>query len=83
MKSVFAVLPQKVNFDKVALAVGYSSARIVETENDLIRELSAIKQIAGPNMIIVKVNKGARKELGRPTTTPVENKEAFMKFLKE
>ena len=32
-------------------------------------------------MFIVKVNKGARKDLGRPTATPIENKQAFMEFL--
>jgi phosphonopyruvate decarboxylase len=34
-------------------------------------------------MLIIKVNKGARKDLGRPTTTPIENKQAFMEFLTE
>jgi len=32
-------------------------------------------------MLIVKVNKGARKDLGRPTTTPIENKKSFITFL--
>tara|TARA_Y100000034_G_scaffold83246_1_gene99673 strand:+ start:1101 stop:2222 length:1122 start_codon:yes stop_codon:yes gene_type:complete len=72
-----------VNFDKIALSVGYSSAKTVETKENLIEEIEGTKQIAGPNMIIVKVNKGARKDLGRPTTTPKENKEAFMAFLKK
>tara|TARA_Y100000034_G_C6910131_1_gene424115 strand:- start:1464 stop:2585 length:1122 start_codon:yes stop_codon:yes gene_type:complete len=72
-----------VNFDKIALAVGYSSAKTVETKKDLVKELLEIKQIAGPNMIIVKVNKGARKDLGRPTTIPIENKDAFMNYLQE
>jgi phosphoenolpyruvate phosphomutase / 2-hydroxyethylphosphonate cytidylyltransferase len=27
------------------------------------------------------VKKGIRKDLGRPTTTPIENKEAFMNFV--
>ena len=35
----------------------------------------------GPVLLEVKVNKGARKDLGRPTTTPIENKEDFMKFI--
>ena len=30
----------------------------------------------------VKVKKGARKDLGRPTITPVQNKGSFMDFLK-
>ncbi len=35
----------------------------------------------GPIMLEVRVRQGSRKNLGRPTTTPIENKEAFMKFL--
>ena len=37
----------------------------------------------GPVLLEVKVKKGARNDLGRPTKTPIENKEAFMKFLRE
>jgi len=31
----------------------------------------------------VKVHKGNRADLGRPTTTPIQNKEALMNFLKK
>ena len=31
----------------------------------------------------IKVKKGFRKDLGRPTTTPKKNKEDLMKFIKE
>jgi len=34
-------------------------------------------------MLVVKVNKGARKDLGRPTTTPIENKEDFVVLLQK
>ena len=30
----------------------------------------------------VKVKKGARKDLGRPTVSPINNKEALMNFIK-
>ena len=33
--------------------------------------------------IEVKAAIGARENLGRPTTTAIENKDAFMEFLKE
>ena len=33
-------------------------------------------------MTVVKVNSGSRKDLGRPTKTPIENKKAFMEKLK-
>jgi phosphonopyruvate decarboxylase len=34
-------------------------------------------------MLIIKVRKGSRKDLGRPSLTPVEHKEKFMKYMKE
>jgi len=70
-----------VEFEKVALACGYKSAKTIETKADLEKAIKEIKSSEGPKMFIVKVNKGARKNLGRPTTTPIENKEAFMESL--
>ena len=35
------------------------------------------------NLLEIKVKKGNRKDLGRPTTTPIQNKEALMDFLKK
>ena len=33
-------------------------------------------------MVVVKVNKGSRKDLGRPTSTPIENKKKFTEFIR-
>ena len=41
-----------------------------------------MKKMDGPVLLEVKVSKGARKDLGRPARTPIENKEDFMGFLK-
>ena len=38
--------------------------------------------MSGPILLEVRVKKGNRKDLGRPTVTPVRNKELFMNFLK-
>lgn len=70
-----------VDFGKIALACGYKDSRIVETRADLESAIRGMRLAEGPQMLIVKVNKGARKDLGRPTTTPIENKEAFMGLL--
>ncbi|MFH1641367.1 MAG: phosphonopyruvate decarboxylase [Nanoarchaeota archaeon] len=70
-----------VDFEKVALACSYLHAKTVDTKKTLTDYIRKMKDLKGPLMLIVKVNKGARKDLGRPTTTPVENKEAFMRFL--
>jgi len=71
-----------LDFKKIALACSYKVAKTVETKADLIKTIKKMKSLEGPQMLIVKVNKGARKDLGRPTTTPIENKEGFMGFLK-
>jgi phosphonopyruvate decarboxylase len=71
-----------VDFEKIALACDYKNVICVEHKIDLKQAIKKIISLDGPNMIIVKVNKGSRKNLGRPTTTPQENKEQFMKFIK-
>ena len=47
------------------------------------KALSDIRLEDGPVLLEVKVRKGNRKDLGRPTTTPIQNKEAFMGFLQD
>ena len=71
----------KIDLPAVAKAVGYAAAFSVSTKEELISQLSTIK--AGPVLLEIKVKKGNRKDLGRPTTTPIENKEALMEFLKK
>jgi len=70
------------NFEQIATGFGYNSARTVSTVQELEDAITQSKDLEGPEMLIVRVNKGARKDLGRPTTTPIENKEAFSNFLK-
>ena len=65
------------------MACGYQNARMVTKKGDLIRIMGLIKHERGPQMLIAKVKKGARKNLGRPTTTPIRNKETFIDFLKD
>lgn len=73
----------KIDFSAVAKAVGYKAVYSVDNKSDLNVILSETKNLSGPVFIEVKVNKGNRKDLGRPTTTPIQNKEALMKFLKD
>ena len=70
-----------VDFEKVALANGYKTASTVKTEQELRTYVRKTETEKGPWLIVVKVKKGARKDLGRPTSSPVENKQKFMKFL--
>ena len=44
--------------------------------------LKQLNAIQAPIFLEIKVRKGARANLGRPTTTPIQNKELFMNFVK-
>ena len=55
----------------------------VDSFDALDKELEAAKSRKELSLIEVKCSIGARDDLGRPTTTAIENKENFMKFLAE
>lgn len=71
----------KIDIPAVAKAVGYKDAVSVDSRESLDKVLESVKNAEGPILLEVRVKKGNRKDLGRPTTTPIENKNALMKFL--
>ena len=73
------------NLDVVAIAkaCGYPYAVSVNSFEELDRELARAKEAECLSLIEVKCSIGAREDLGRPTTTAIENKENFMDYLKE
>lgn len=78
----------KIDLPAVAKAVGYTTTFSVSTKEELDSKLSILTSQfstlnSGPVLLEIKVKKGNRKDLGRPTTTPIENKEALMEFLKK
>lgn len=73
----------EIDLCAVAKAVGYKSVYSVDNSMDLSDVLDVCINEDGPIFIQVCVKKGNRKDLGRPTTTPIQNKLAFMDFLSE
>ena len=73
----------KIDLPAVAKAVGYKAEYSVDNKEALNAILKNVNSFEGPTLIEVKVKKGNRKDLGRPTTTPIQNKEALMSFLKD
>ena len=61
----------------------YKNVISVNTKDTLEKTLSQLATFKGPIFLEVQVRKGNRKDLGRPTTTPIQNKEALMEFLKK
>lgn len=76
----------QIDLPGVAKSVGYKKTFSVSTKEELGKALlsltSQLPSSEGPILLEVKVRKGNRKDLGRPTTTPIQNKEALMAFLK-
>lgn len=70
-----------IDLVKIAEACGYVKAVSVNTAEELDRELYKAKVSKGLTLIEVKCAIGARDNLGRPTTTPDENKKRFMEYL--
>lgn len=73
-----------VSLTGVAKACGY---RVIRDEpvvdaGDLVHAVTELNQTPGPCFLEVLVKKGNRADLGRPTTTPKQNKEAFMEFVR-
>ena len=73
----------KIDLPRVARAVGYPHTYSVSTKDDLMDVLNEVKKNNDLSLIEIKVKKGNRKDLGRPTTTPIQNKDALMAFLKK
>lgn len=66
----------------VAKACGYPNAVCVDSFAALDRELAAAKGRDALSLIEAKCSLGARADLGRPTTTALENKQRFMEYLR-
>lgn len=72
----------EIDLVEIAHAMHYDDAVCVWTPEQLKQALDNVL-IEGLQLIEVRVKKGNRKDLGRPTTTPIQNKEALMDFLKK
>lgn len=72
----------KIDLPAIAKAVGYKATYSVDGKADLESLLAKVNSFESPALLEIKVKKGNRKDLGRPTTTPIQNKEALMVFLK-
>lgn len=70
-----------ISIPEIAKANGYNKVFTVSDENELVDSLHEFVKLDGPVLLEVKVMKGARNDLGRPKSTPKENKEKLMALL--
>lgn len=67
-----------VDFVGIAKSCGYKNTVVVDNLEDLDLALSSAKKADALTFIEVKTAISSRTDLGRPTTSPTENKNAFM-----
>jgi len=74
----------EIDVEALAKAMGYVDVISVDNQSALMCAMNHVNNavIDGTAFINVNVHKGNRKDLGRPTTTPIQNKEALMAFLR-
>lgn len=73
---------RQIDLCAIAAGCGYENVVKVETPEELDAVLHDDETKSKLTFVEVLVTKGARKDLGRPKSTPVQNKEALMDFLK-
>ena len=69
------------DFKAIALASGYKNYQCASTTEEIQQMWQNLAGLAGPKMLEIRISTGSRSDLGRPTSTPQENKLAFMEWV--
>lgn len=72
-----------IDFSNIAKAFNYKFTIKCNTSEELQSNLHILNLTSGPAFMEICINKGARKDLGRPTNSPIENKISFMENLNQ
>ena len=71
-----------LNIAELARAAGYPHVLFADSAGTLREQLRKAASLSGPVLLEIRCACGARTDLGRPTTTPVQNRDAFMEHLR-
>ena len=71
----------KIDLTGLALSAGYVWAKTALDKTNITNLIQEMKGVKGPALLEIQVKKGFRKDLGRPTISPLENINSFMEFL--
>ncbi|MFZ1321190.1 MAG: phosphonopyruvate decarboxylase [Ignavibacteria bacterium] len=73
----------KISFTEIAKACGYKTTLLAETKEQIMNDFKVLKNSSGPSLLEIRINKNSRAELGRPASSPIDNKKDFMNYLKK
>ena len=74
---------REININGVAKSVGYNVFSSCSNLDELKKELDDFLESDGPSFLEVKTVPGFRDNLGRPKSSPLENKKCFIEHLLE
>ena len=72
----------KMDLEKIIKGFGYKWFKSISIEGDIRNAIKDIKDINGPAFLEIRIKAGSRKDLGRPTISPENNKIGFMEFIR-
>lgn len=72
-----------IDFVKIAEACGYKTVLRADSPSEMKERVIALNNSAGPSLLEVRLSNVSRKDLGRPRTSPGQNKESFIRYLKK
>ena len=76
-------IASKIDIQGLSKSLGYNWVEKAITPEEIKSKLLDLMNYSGTGLLEIQISKGFRGDLGRPTTTPNENKLEFMKFLND
>ena len=71
------------NMKNIAKNMGYDYVLTVKNEKELKSAILKMNKYKGTSFLEIMISNGTRSDLGRPKSTPLENKKSLMSFLKK
>ena len=71
------------NFTDLAKVFNYRQVYCASSIAELKNKIIELKNSVGPSLLEIKINKGARPDLGRPNINPIENKDIFTQSIQK
>lgn len=71
----------KIDIPAIAKACGYKHVYSESTSDGIKNALTQALKSEGPTIVEIRVGIDSRENLGRPKSTPLQNKEEFMNFI--
>jgi len=72
-----------LDMEQLAKATGYRHYLSAQNPDDLAQAINSIRYLSGPILLEVRVKKGSRADLGRPKSSPADNKDSFIQKIRK